>query len=410
MLLQIKDIDSASEFQVGKTIDIRNSQIDCALFVGDNLTVLSSITSVYESAINFCYIDPPYNTGSKFVYDDRRVSINHPIWGSHFDWMEFMRPRLELSRRLLADDGLIAVSIDDYEQPYLRILMDQIYGEENFISCIATCRSNNGKGAKGNIATNHEYIVVYGKSKSSKVRGLPDNAQDSYDKSDEHGNYRVDGLFRKKGDASLRSDRPNMFYPLYFDKTGKVYTEKLCDDFQEVFPIDSKGIERRWLWGKEKAHKESWKLYASAKGVIYVKNYSDASKRIKPKSLWVDNKYLTERATNEIKEIFGDKIFETPKPLSLIEDLIDSHSKDDALILDFFAGTGTTAHAAHNLNVKHGSNRKVLLIEQDYPINGEHIAFKNGYRFISDITKARLDWISSKSSNYNHKLIHSSKF
>lgn len=393
MSLKIKQIENSETLKNNEIPDIRNTDDDCALCVGDNLPVLDRLSIQFSGSINFCYIDPPYNTGNKFIYDDRRYSSNDSVWGTHLAWMDFMRPRLELARTLLADDGIIAVSIDDYEQPYLRILLDQIFGETNFISCITTCRSNNGKGARGNIATNHEYIVVYSKSKSAKVRGLPDVDLESYNKFDEHGEYRIDGLFRKKGDASLRTDRPNMFYPLYFDELGRVYTENSIPGLKEVYPVDSQGIERRWLWGKEKATAESWKLYSSPNGVVYVKNYFDRSKRIKPKSLWVDNRYLTEKATNQIKEIFGSKVFETPKPVELLEDLIDSHTSENALILDFFAGTGTTAHAAFNLNKKDNGNRKTILVEQDASIDPSHVAYENGFRVISDITQARLDWL-----------------
>ncbi len=376
----------------------------CVLYVGDNLHLMKKIADEFVGKVDLCYIDPPYNTGSKFIYEDQRVSQKDNIWGTHLGWMEFMRPRLETVNSLLAETGIIAISIDDYEQPYLRVLMDQIFGQENFISCIATCRSNNGKSARGNVATNHEYIVVYGKSKKSKIRGFLENDDASYDKTDTHGKYRIDGLFRKKGDASLRTDRPNMYFPLYFDRNGNVFTERLSDDLKEVFPVDSKGVERRWLWGKDKAREESWKLYASAKGVVYVKNYFDMSKRVKPKSLWIDNRYLTERATNEIKEIYGDKIFETPKPISLIEDLIESHTHEQALILDFFAGTGTTAHAAHNLNKRDKGKRKVILMEQDQTIKTDHLAFKHGFRKISDITKARLEWIANRESGFTFQV------
>lgn len=393
MLPKFKQVGSNQMSVQTQQPDIRNSNDDCFLYVGDNLPLMNELTITLSGSINFCYIDPPYNTGKKFIYDDRLYSAKDPIWGSHLAWMEFMRPRLELAKTLLTDDGIIAISIDDYEQPYLRIILDQLFGEENFISCITVCRSNNGKGARGNIATNHEYIIVYGKSKLAKVRGLPDTELDSYDKFDEHGEYRVDGLFRKKGDASLRTDRPNMFYPLYFDESGRVFTENLTSNLKEVYPLDSSGIERRWLWGKEKATAESWKLYSSPKGVIYVKNYFEPNKRVKPKSLWIDNRYLTERATNQIKEIYGSKVFETPKPIELIEDLIDSHTSENALILDFFAGTGTTAHAAFNLNKKDNGKRKVILIEQNTMIDNEHPAYAKGYRFISDITKFRLHWL-----------------
>ncbi|EIE2491465.1 site-specific DNA-methyltransferase, partial [Salmonella enterica subsp. enterica serovar Muenchen] len=184
------------------------------------------------------------------------------------------------------------------------------------------------KGSNRNIATSHEYLLIYGKSSKACLVGLPDD-DTLYNKTDEYGHYKIDGLFRKKGEASLRSDRPNMFYPLYANpKTGHVSTEAKSE-LVEIYPIDSKGIERRWLWGRDTAKERSWQLYASNKGVIYVKNYSNVKKRKKVRTLWNETSFYTERATNEIKEIFGDKVFDTPKPLSYISAILDSLADSD---------------------------------------------------------------------------------
>ena len=253
---------------------------DCTLFCGDNLNVLESLYESKLQKVDFCYIDPPYNTTNSFIYNDTRISPESGLFGSHSAWMSFMLPRLVLAYELLAETGIIAISIDDYEQPYLRILLDRIFGEGQFLGNLVVCRSKNGKGSKKNVAVNHEYVVVYGKSKNSQILGMADDSS-KYNKEDEYGHYRVDGLFRKKGDASKREDRPNMFYPLYYNSDGKVFSENVDGTLKKVFPMDSKGIERRWLWGPEKAKNESWKLYASSNGVIYVKNYSTAEKRTK---------------------------------------------------------------------------------------------------------------------------------
>lgn len=399
-------IDSqCSLFEINEEMAF-SSQPDTTLYKGDNELILSKLVNTINGSIDFCYIDPPYNTKNKFIYDDNRTSKNHIIWGSHAEWMQFMTSRLIHLHHLLKDSGIVAISIDDYEQPYLRVLLDQIFGENNFIACIAVCRSRNGKGSKESIATNHEYVVVYGKSSNAKIFGFDETDLSSYDRNDSHGNYKINGLFRKKGDASLRSDRPNMFYPLFFDEKGNVYTENPENKFREIHPVDSKGIERRWLWGKDKATRESWKLFASSNGVIYVKNYYSKNKKIKPRSFWENNKYLTERATNEIKNIYGSKVFETPKPIGLIEDLIFSHTHKDALIIDFFAGTGTTAHAAYNLNKEDNGKRKVILIEQNQIINQKHIANKNGFKKISDITEFRLKWIHDQDDSFQFKTEH----
>lgn len=383
--------------------DFFSGTIDSLLIRGDNLNALQVISETRNNSINLCYIDPPYNTCNKFIYDDTRISDQQGAFGTHTAWMSFMLPRLVLAHQLLTEDGFICVSIDDNEQPYLRVLLDSIFGSSNFVGNIVVVRSKNGKGSSRNIAVNHEYLIVYGKSSKSQVIGLGDDLS-KYDKVDEYGRFKVDGLFRKKGDSSRREDRPNMFYPLFYNKDGHVFT-KHTEGLSTTYPIDSSGIERRWLWGAEKASKESWKLYASKNGVIYVKNYSSHDKKVKLRSVWDENSYLTERATKEIKDIFGEKIFETPKPLKLLEDIILSLCSKDSLILDFFAGSGTTAHAAHNLNIVDAGKRKVLLIEQDVTIPTTHVAYKKGFRYISDITSARLSHIQSLHNNYTYEVL-----
>lgn len=379
---------------------------DAALFIGDNLNSLAQLVVTNAKSIDLCYIDPPYNTGSSFLYHDKRRTPCEGIYGSHGQWINFMLPRLVAARELLKSTGVIAVSIDDYECAYLKLLMDRIFGETNFIGNIVVCRSKNGKGSKQNLASNHEYLLVYGKSNCSKLRGVPDD-NSAYKKSDQYGKFKTDGLFRKKGDASLRSDRPNMFYPLYYNpSSGEVVTEERSG-WNVVFPKDSKGIERRWLWSKETAKKRAQLLYASKKGTIYVKTYADPTmeKRIKIRTLWTDTTYYTERATNELNSIFGDKVFDTPKPIEFIKTIIDSMAPSNATILDFFAGSGTTAHAAARLNLVDGGARKTILMEADDVIPVKHVAYKAGYRKISEITEKRLFFINKEIPGFSYRVI-----
>jgi adenine-specific DNA-methyltransferase len=386
-------------------IDLDNDT-DCIVFCGDNLNHLIGLSEEHSDSIGFCYIDPPYNCGSKFIYNDTRKGSDVGLWGKHSEWMEFMLPRLVAAHALLKKSGVIAISIDDYEFPYLKILMDKIFGEENFLGNIVVCRSKNGKGSKKNIASSHEYLVVYGKTNTSTLRGAPDDAE-NYDKVDEHGQYRVDGLFRKKGQASLRSDRPNMFYPLYFDENGSVFIDP-APGLKEVFPVDSKEIDRRWLWGKDTARVRAWQLYASPKGTVYVKNYSSEEKRKKIRTLWNKSSYYTERGTLEVKMIYGDKVFDTPKPLEYIKDIIDQMAQPDDLILDFFAGSGTTAHAAYELNKIDGGTRKVIMMESDDLVPEEHLAFKLNYKKICEITETRLRFLREQDDSYKYTVLNSS--
>lgn len=377
---------------------------ECTLIKADNLLALSVLCLQEEVKVDFCYIDPPYNTGSSFVYDDKMRINRGGIWGRHHDWMAFMLPRLIRAHHLLCPDGVIAISIDDYEYAHLKILMDCIFEEKNYIATLVVCRSKNGKGGKANVAVNHEYVLIYGKSSGSLLHGIAERNTEKYDREDEHGKYAIDGLFRKKGDASLREDRPNMFYPLYCSVDGTVYTEKTDVHLREVWPVDSKGIERRWLWGKNKATSDAWKLYASKGGIVYVKNYTSDSKRIKIRSIFDKLGYLTDRATIEIKQIYGEKVFETPKPIELIKDLIECCSGMNAVVLDFFAGTGTTAEGVHELNKNTNASRKVILVEQPYPIDFGHTAKDKGFEKISDITEFRLKMIQRNNIKFQYSI------
>jgi len=368
-----------------------SSLCDSTVFIGDNLAYLLHFACTSTGIVDLCYIDPPYNTGSKFLYHDSRKSNASGPFGTHSEWMAFMLPRLVAAREMLKETGVIAVSIDDYEHAYLKVLMDRIFGEDNFIGNIVVCRSKNGKGGQRNMASSHEYLLVYGKSSVSELRGQPDDDR-SYNKADVYGKYKVDGLFRKKGEASLRTDRPNLYYPLYFNPdSGQVFIDP-APGLKEVFPVDSNGVERRWLWGRETARERAWRLYASKRGIIYVKNYAgkENEKRTKVRTFWNDTAFYTERATNEISRLFGAKIFDTPKPLEYIKAILDCMAKPDALIMDFFAGAGTTAHAAMALNLSDLGTRKTLLMENDSPIKHTHAAYKAGFRVVSDITVARL--------------------
>lgn len=379
---------------------------ECTLVKTDNLKALVSMYSFEKAFADFCYIDPPYNTGSAFIYHDKRQADRGGLWGRHHDWMAFMLPRLVLAHALLQNDGVIAISIDDYEYAHLKILMDGIFGEENYISTLVVCRSKNGKGGRANVAVNHEYVLIYGKSSESLLHGIEESDTSRYDREDEYGRFTIDGLFRKKGDASLREDRPNMFYPLYYSTDGKVYAERVSDHVHEVWPVDSKGVERRWLWGVDKAKAESWKLYASKGGVIYVKNYHSETKRIKIRSIFDKLGYLTDKATTELKQIFGDKVFETPKPIELIKDLIECCSSKEAVVLDFFAGTGTTAHAVYELNRSTNASRKVVLVEHEHEINANHLAQKNGFKTTADITEYRLKTLRQSDPSFIYSVIN----
>jgi len=373
---------------------------DCILYKGDNLEVMARLIATTSGSIDFCYIDPPYNTGQEFIYSDNRLSTANSLWGGRHDWLAFMLPRLVAAHLLLQDKGVIAISIDDYEYANLKVLMDCIFGVDKYIATLIVCRSKNGKGSKHGVAVNHEYVLLFGKSANVSLAGLIEDDSRAYDKQDEYGEFRIDGMFRKKGDSSRREDRPNMYYPLFYSADGKVYTDKWNDTLSMCTPQDSNGIARRWLWGPEKAKLESWRLYASKNGTVYVKNYKTEGKRVKLRSIWDSPNYLTDKATGEIKALYGEKVFETPKPLSLVRDLVDCCAKADATVLDFFAGTGTTAEAVWELNKRDSLCRKTILIEQKFAIGERHVARTKGFEYTSDLAEFRLKAIQRRDPEY----------
>ncbi len=371
---------------------------NASLYIGDNLTHLQELLIKKGEFADLIYVDAPYNTGSKLIYKDNRKSKSNNLLGTHESWYNFMLPRLSLAKDVLKSDGVIALSIDDYEFAYLKVLLDNIFGESNFLGCITVCRSKNGRGSKKNVSINHEYLLLYGKSQSSGIRGIIDNTL--YNKKDEWGSYRIDGLFRKKGDASLRTDRPNLYFPLYVNTSnGSVYTSPL-EECKQVYPKDSKGIERRWLWSKDTTDKRLNELYASKNGVVYIKTYANQKegkvKRIKIKTIWDRPDFYTAKATDEIKSAFGEKVFDTPKPLAFMKQIIDMICPEKGVVLDIFSGSGVTAQAVLELNVDQGSSRECLLMESDSLISSNHIAYKYGYRKISEITEYRLRMLQSK--------------
>lgn len=186
------------EINVSDKVDVSPLDITCSsIYLGDNLIYLHELSRKSPETIDFCYIDPPYNTGNKIIYHDNRKSVSSDVFGIHNEWMSFLLPRLFYAQKMLKDTGVIAISIDDYEFAHLKILMDKIFGEDNFIGNIVVCRSKNGKGSKRNIASSHEYLLVYGKSDQAELFGQPDD-KSLYDRIDRYGEYRIDGLFRKR--------------------------------------------------------------------------------------------------------------------------------------------------------------------------------------------------------------------
>ena len=315
-------------------------------------------------------------------------------------------PRLKLSKNLLAENGVIFISIDDMELFNLKKLCDEIFGEENFIANLVVRRSINGKGDQKGFANNHEYILCYQKSNNANFQGLsPDNEYIAkFDKEDKYGKYKIDGILMKKGAGSNRVDAPSLFFPIYYNPdTGEVSLKKDNFYINEKYPIKSNGTEGRWTWGKDKILNESYRLFASPNGTIYIKDYLTNEKRMKIRTILDDKDYITNKATNEIKEMFDNKIFSTPKPIKLIKDLLDTCLSKKDIVLDFFSGSSTTSESLFNLNKKNSINCKFILIQVPESVDVKSEAYKSGYNNICEIGKERIrragDKIMEESGN-----------
>ena len=358
---------------------------------GDNLEALKSLLPEFEGKVKCIYIDPPYNTGNEgWVYND---NVNDPKikkWlgqvvgkegedlSRHDKWLCMMYPRLKLLHKLLADDGVIFVSIDDNEQANLKLIMDEIFSGGNFIANIAVVNNFKGRSDDKYIASAHESLLIFTKGNFiTNGVPVPDEYQDEYKEEDSKGKYRLQGL-RKRGSNARQVDRPNLFYPIYYNfELNTISLEKLENSY-EILPKLSSGENGTWRWGKETflsriAEIEIRVVKTRNEFDVFQKDYlsnNGVNKRIKPKSFWHGSEFSSEAGTLQLKKIFKDKSFPTPKSVDLIEFCLQQATDKNSIILDSFAGSGTTAHAVLKLNAQDDGNRRFILIEMmDYAEN-----------------------------------------
>lgn len=310
---------------------------------------------------------------------------------------------MKLARNLLREDGVIFVSIDDREIHNLRKLADEIFGGDAFLGCISIQSNARGRQSE-KIATSHEYLLAYGRnSEASKIYGesLTDDEQDEYKFDDpEKGRYRLLGL-RHRGNASFRSDRPNMFFPFYVDPSaGTVALQPDSKHTEEVFPIKSTGEDGRWEWGRETALVrlgllQGRKVGTSERWDIFHKDFLESDDgeihRKKWKTIWAESSINYQNGKTELKEIFGGRpLLEYPKPLALLKKIVAGAADRNDIILDFFSGSATTAHAVMQLNTEDGANRRHILVQLPEPCDENSEAYKAGYATIAEIGKERI--------------------
>ena len=364
---------------------------------GDNLDVLKILQKSYFGKIKMIYIDPPYNTGNdSFIYSDRfaenkteyqkrvgdkddkgYVTNEGVYWKNsrengqyHSNWLNMMMPRLYLARTLLKDDGVIFVSIDDNEVHNLRLLMNEIFGEENFVSQIAWRRTDNQPNI-GLTARVKEYILIFAKNYAELTLGrlpLSESALKEYRYEDECG-----AKFRRG--ILLHKTRGRHYYTVT-TKSGNILNGPWMISEEKFKELDeNKGIY--WTSGGDEQP--------------YSKIYLKDSKGAIPNDFWGIEYGTNQRASLEVEALFNKRYFDFPKPVSLIKTLINVGIIDDNdIVLDFFAGSGTTAHAVMQLNKEDDGNRKYILVQMPEPCDEKSEAFKAGYKTIADIAKERI--------------------
>lgn len=370
---------------------------------GDNLDVLKVLKKAYQGKIKMIYIDPPYNTGNDFVYnDDFKVRLkdlkasqvdgegalttNTKAQGRfHSTWLSMMYPRLRLAKELLSDDGVIFISIDDCELNYLIDICCEIFGGENHVATFIWKSKSGGANDSGAVAVDHEYVVCFAKNSESNPIGLdPDAvATTSYNHQDENGRYSLERL-----------DKQNLGYQRSLDfpiagPDGKSYT---------VRQKDPANPNARWRWSADTV-RDHYDELVFVGDFVYTKNYEKSEH--KPRSLLVEDRFgRTRTGGTELREMIPEGVFDNPKPTKLIDFLVNIGSKPDSIILDFFSGSGTTAHSVLKLNAASGGSRRFILVQiSDDKCDVKSPAFKAGFDTIAEIGKERIRRVINKLSD-----------
>ena len=384
---------------------------------GDNLEVLKLLQRAYLGKVKMIYIDPPYNTGNDFVYDDdfamshedmdeamgnldeegnrlRRNLDSNPRY--HSDWCSMIYSRLLVARTLLANDGVIFISIDDNEVHHLRKICDEVFGANNFKS-LSIVMNNRGGRDYGGVALQHDYILIYGKTDNASINLIVEKEK-QFQFTDEEGGFNLMEL-RNRNVKFNDKNRPNLCYPFYVnpstsDHNGlmEVSLEPQAG-FIEVYPAKSQGIQTVWRWGKEQKarlalNKEIFGKANQNGGYMIVQKYRKVTKM--QRSIWDEKVFLNERGTEAVKELLGAAFFDYPKSPYIIKRVLELGTSKDSLILDFFSGSATTAHAVMQLNAEDRGKRKYICVQLPEQTPEESEARKAGYSTICEIGKERI--------------------
>ena len=381
---------------------------------GDNLDVLKLLQETYLGKIKMIYIDPPYNTGNDFVYNDdfaesaedylansgqydeegnRLVQNTESNGRFHTDWLNMIYPRLKLAKSLLTDDGIIFISIDDNEYENLKKICDEVFGSQNYIGTLIRKVMEGGKSDSKGLAIEQEYCLVYGKNAPNGLYKKPSEHQEHYNKQDEY--------FSERG----------YYYLKPLENGGLGYVPSLDyaikgPDGVDIYPGDFHGDNGyRWVWGKEKferAQKLDMIVFTpsqkdKSKYKVYYKIYErvDTDGNISVKelpfpSLYLDG-YTNRQAVNDLKKVFdSERVFDYPKPISFLSELVRMGSKDGDTVMDFFSGSAGTAQAVMQVNSEENLNRKFIMVQLPEKTDEKSTANKAGYKTLCEIGRDRI--------------------
>ena len=385
---------------------------------GDNLEVLKLLQETYLGKIKMIYIDPPYNTGNDFVYEDdfaqsaeeylansgqfdedgsRMVQNTESNGRFHTDWLNMIYSRLRLAKDLLATNGVIFVSLDDNESANLKKICDEVFGAVNFIGQITVVGNPRGRDY-GGVARMHDYLFVYKKSPEAVIN-LIEDSENNFKMFDSLGGFELREL-RNRNIKFNKENRPNLYYPFYINPTTEdehglhEISLEPKDGWIELYPLESQGVNTVWRWGKQKSQ-ENLNVNIKAKPMrngsyMIVEKYREG--RMMARSVWWDKDTNTEKGTLLVKELMEGKVFDYPKPVEMLMKTIEmgTDSDEGAYVLDFFSGSGTTAHAVMQLNAKDGGNRKFIMVQLPEETDEKSEAYKAGYKTICEIGKERI--------------------
>lgn len=412
---------------------------------GDNLEVLKILQETYLEKIDVIYIDPPYNTGMSLIYHNdffedtleyvREKSNQYDEYGNrlfyntesngrfHTDWLNMIYPRLKIAKDLLKEDGILVLTIDDYEVNTVTTVLNEIFGESNHLATVVIKNNPSGRSTVKGFSINHEYALFYSKSDLATLGRMKhtDAQKARYKEKDANGFFEWEN-FRKNGTDSDRKDRPKQYYPLVLNKTiNKLrvpniawndekraydFLDTLADNEIILYPNNPAGIEKVWKYGIERTKtiideilvKDTDKGYE-----IYRKKYINDEGSL-PHTWWDKPEYSArDNGTRELTNIFGpNKVFDFPKAPEAVRDaLITANLKDGGLVLDFFSGSATTAHAVMKLNAEDGCKRNFIMVQLPEPTDEKSEANKVGYTTICEVGKERIRRAAKKIAEEN---------